>query len=375
MKINKRLFDFILDKPSLLNFLLKVSNFDNIPVVQNCRNKVLAKAIEGIYSAGETLESAEIRMSKLEDKNVGVILNYAMEAGKTINFQAKFYFIAGKDGIKLMESEYHKILACLKNHRLSCVALKPTALISVEKILYLSELMKNENYGDVDLGKLLNNSELEKIAEPFLSLSKKAAEIGSKILIDAEQSNLQPGVDLLALYLMKNFNLNSRALIYNTYQLYLKDSPLRLNEHKKWLSTNHAQFAAKIVRGAYLTYEKNNQEQVHPNYRICYSKCEVDQNYNKLLRELVLSGDSALVVATHNIKSLEILKTVVNHNQSIKNRNSIEYAFLMGFGDKIEELAKGLRCLEYVPYGPTEVKIPYLIRRLEENISIFMNKK
>ena len=90
MKINKRLFDFILDKPSLLNFLLKVSNFDNIPVVQNCRNKVLAKAIEGIYSAGETLESAEIRMSKLEDKNVGVILNYAMEAGKTINFQAKF---------------------------------------------------------------------------------------------------------------------------------------------------------------------------------------------------------------------------------------------------------------------------------------------
>ena len=51
-----------------------------------------------------------------------------------------------------MESEYHKILACLKNHPTSCVALKPTALIPVKEILKLSELLRNENYNSINLG-------------------------------------------------------------------------------------------------------------------------------------------------------------------------------------------------------------------------------
>lgn len=273
-----------------------------------------------------------------------------------------------------MESEYHKILGCLKNHERSCVALKPTALIPAEKILFLSDLMKREVYTEIDLDNLLNNSELDKIAEPFSKLSKKAVEIGTKILIDAEQSNLQPGVDLLALFLMRKFNQNAKAHIYNTYQLYLRDGPLRLQKHKQWITTQNACFAAKIVRGAYLTYEQNVQGTVHPNYKICSSKSEVDHNYNTALRNLVFDNSSSVIVATHNLDSLKLLKSALSEKNSNRS-NNIEYAFLMGFGEKIEGLAKGLRCLEYVPYGPSEVKIPYLIRRLEENVNIFMNKK
>ncbi len=81
MKINKHLFDFLLNRPSLLSSLLKVSNFEKIPALQKSRDKLLAKAIEGIYTAGETLVSAEVRIKELEQKQVGVILNYAMEAG------------------------------------------------------------------------------------------------------------------------------------------------------------------------------------------------------------------------------------------------------------------------------------------------------
>lgn len=83
MKINKQLFNFVLNRPSLLSVLLKVSNFEKVPLIQNQRNKLLARAIEGIYSAGETLESAEDRINELEKKKVGVILNYAMEAGNS----------------------------------------------------------------------------------------------------------------------------------------------------------------------------------------------------------------------------------------------------------------------------------------------------
>lgn len=279
-------------------------------------------------------------------------------------------FIAGDDGIRLMESEYHKIMDCLKNHNLSCVALKPTALISAEKILYLSTLMEKENYLNVDLETLLKNSELERIAEPFSKLSEKAVEIGTKILIDAEQSNLQPGVDLLALFLMKQFNRNHSSHIYNTYQLYLKDSPLRLEKHKLWTESKNARFAAKLVRGAYLSYEQNIKEKVHPNYKICASKIEVDHNYNSTMRKLILNGRSSLIVATHNLESVKLLKSILTEKS-----DDIEYAFLMGFGDKVKDLTKGLRCLEYVPYGPSEVKIPYLLRRLEENIQIFNSEK
>jgi predicted RNase H-like HicB family nuclease len=92
MKINKQLFDFILGKPRLLNVLLKFSNFEKFPLLQRGRNKLLAKAIEGIYSAGETLESAEIRMMELERENIGIILNYAMEAGKLIKIVKDIIF-------------------------------------------------------------------------------------------------------------------------------------------------------------------------------------------------------------------------------------------------------------------------------------------
>ena len=85
MIINKRLFDFVLNRPSLLNVFLKLINFEKIPLLHNKRNQILAHAIEGIYSAGESLESAECRIKELEKENKGVILNYAMEAGNKIN--------------------------------------------------------------------------------------------------------------------------------------------------------------------------------------------------------------------------------------------------------------------------------------------------
>lgn len=373
MKINKQIFEIILNRPKFLNFFLRLSNFENYPYIQNLRNKILAKAIEGIYSAGETLASAERRIEELEQRNIGVILNYAMEAGKYNHLIIILMFLAGSNGIKVMEAEYYNILSCLKNHSLSCIALKPTALIQEDKILYLSELMKNEFYdSNINLDNILSNSEIEKIAEPFCKLSQKAIEINSKILIDAEQSNLQPGVDLLVMFLMKKFNRNSKAYIYNTYQLYLKDSPSRIEKHKKWIETNNAHFAAKLVRGAYLSFEKSSKAQIHRNYTICSSKADVDASYNDILKRLILDGTSSLVVATHNLESYNLLKSLLNQT---KQTNLIEYAFLMGFGDKIRQPADDIRCLEYVPYGPSKVKIPYLLRRLEENVSIFQNNK
>lgn len=84
--INSILFKIIFDRPRLLRTALSASNFENYPKLQKFRNVCIAKAIEGIYSAGETLDSAKAHMVALENNsNIGAILNYAMEAGKTLS--------------------------------------------------------------------------------------------------------------------------------------------------------------------------------------------------------------------------------------------------------------------------------------------------
>ncbi len=269
-----------------------------------------------------------------------------------------------------MEKEYYKILDVLKDHPKSCVALKPTSLIDPAEILELSQKVCNLNYENINLTQIIDCCNVERIANPFMRLTEKAIADGTRILIDAEQSNLQPGVDILACYLMSKFNHPNKSHIYNTYQLYLKDSPKRLFAHKLWLEQRSSKMAAKIVRGAYLSYEAPMQSQVHPNYRLCTSKNEVDKNYNDTVSILVGEDRSDLVVASHNVASILNVRNILEAKTILDS--NIEFGYLMGFGDRIRSVLDGsYKFLEYVPYGPVEVKIPYLLRRLEENISIF----
>jgi hypothetical protein len=80
--INRRIFDYVLTRPKLLKQLLRVSDFSYWPQLQTLRNEVIAKAIEGIYSAGTTLDDAERHISGLERQDIHSIINFAMEAGK-----------------------------------------------------------------------------------------------------------------------------------------------------------------------------------------------------------------------------------------------------------------------------------------------------
>lgn len=98
-----------------------------------------------------------------------------------------------------------------------------------------------------------------------------AAEQGDvPLLIDAEQTWFQSAIDYLSLSFMPEYN-SKKAIIYNTYQMYLKDALPRLKldlgapllaqwpsahisytEHAERARKGNYKFGAKLVRGAYM---------------------------------------------------------------------------------------------------------------------------
>ena len=89
------------------------------------------------------------------------------------------------------------------------------------------------------------------------ALAALAADLGVRIMIDAEHSYFQPAIDHVTLQLQRRYNTNKdRALVYNTYQCYLKDTPRKLAKHIALAEREGWHFACKLVRGAYLHLER-----------------------------------------------------------------------------------------------------------------------
>jgi proline dehydrogenase len=68
-------------------------------------------------------------------------------------------------------------------------------------------------------------------------------------------------------------------------------------------------------------------------------------------------------MGTHNVNSAERAKQIIDRRGLTKQ--SVGFGQLKGFSDSLTySLAdQGYMVLKYLPYGPTEYLIPYLIRR------------
>jgi proline dehydrogenase len=221
---------------------------------------------------------------------------------------------------------------------------------------------------------------MERMFDRVYCLAEEAARVGTRLLIDAEQTRFQPAIDNLVWNLQRKYNATSVSefpVIYNTYQCYLKDSLSRLQTDLERSERYGFHFGAKLVRGAYMESERALATTLNYPSPIHDTIDDTHTSYNGAVQFLLKHAKSTgkrveLVVASHNQESVEKAIAAMNEIGIDRRGPTISFAQLYGMMDHLTfNLGlHGYRAYKYVPYGPVKLVMPYLIRRANENSSI-----
>ena len=185
----------------------------------------------------------------------------------------------------------------------------------------------------------------------------------TKLFIDAEDNDNNSKYQEMVNQLVFDYNTNSN-LIYKTYQMYRIDSLETLNNDMKLFIKYNKYFSCKLVRGAYWNseYEGGN---------LFTKKIDTDNSYNQAILNIYNSqytDKTKIVLATHNKFSAE-LGVLLN-----KDVNIFEFAHLQGMRENYYNKLNIINNIDsvhvYIPYGPYTKMIPYLVRRLYENVDM-----
>jgi len=212
----------------------------------------------------------------------------------------------------------------------------------------------------------------EKLLKRLDNICKRAHDLKVGIMIDAEESWMQITMDKLVDDMMACYNKNA-VIVYNTFQMYRKDKLDFLKaSHEKAMSNNYL-LGAKLVRGAYMDKERNYATENKIPDVINPDKKSTDQMYNDGLEFCVENYKTvASVCASHNQKSNLFQANLIDQKGLDKKHPHFNFCQLLGMSDNITfNLATaGFNVAKYLPYGPLDEVIPYLIRRAKENSSV-----
>lgn len=214
------------------------------------------------------------------------------------------------------------------------------------------------------------------------TIANHARSAGVRVMVDAEQSYFQPAVRRLTMEMMRLFNRES-AVIFNTYQCYLKNAQEHLHHDLKQASLENFFFGAKLVRGAYIEQERSRASALGYEDPICSDYDATSRMYescvDEVLRSVVIHpvGRVAVMMATHNEDTIRFILKRMEEFGVHPEKRIICFGQLFGMCDHISfNLSNaGYSVYKYVPYGPVEEVLPYLSRRALENGSMLSKTK
>lgn len=232
-----------------------------------------------------------------------------------------------------------------------------------------------ELYEKVSLNKALTKEETaawERVRQRFIACCDLAQKKGMKLLIDAEESWIQPAINLIVEEMMGLYNRET-AIVHTTAQMYLKEKLSYLKVLKDKAEAEGFIAGVKLVRGAYMEKEREVAEARGWSNPICSSKEVTDNNFDQAWKFILENlTHFSLYFGSHNEKSTYAIIACMAENQIPKDHPQLWFGQLYGMSDHISfNLAHhGYKASKYLPFGPVKDVLPYLIRRAEENTSV-----
>ncbi|KAM0323750.1 hypothetical protein ACHAQA_008687 [Verticillium albo-atrum] len=87
-------------------------------------------------------------------------------------------------------------------------------------------------------------------------ICRRARSKNARVIIDAESQHYQKGIFLAGMQLAHIFNRDGFARVYNTYQAYLKSTPITIDIHLQQAAEAGFTLGLKLVRGAYMASDE-----------------------------------------------------------------------------------------------------------------------
>ena len=315
-------------------------------------NGIIRNTIYKHFVGGTSIEDCARTIEKLAARNVGAILDFAVEGEE----RDELFDATCAEVIRTVEFAQH-------NKNVPFSAFKITGIGRFDLLAKVSE------------GAALTDeetAEYRRVYDRVESIFKRGYELGVPVLIDAEHTWIQPVLDDLVMEMMAKYN-QEKAIVQNTYQMYRHDAIERLKQHHREALAGGFKFGLKIVRGAYMELERARAAEMGYPSPIQPDKPATDHDFDEIIRYFVDNIDTInFMVATHNENSSQLLAQLIDERGLPHNHPHIYFSQLYGMSDHLTfNLAeKGYNVVKYVPYGEVKTMMPYLFRRAEENTSV-----
>lgn len=316
-------------------------------------NWIIKRTLYKHFCGGTSIKDSMRVVNKLHSNNIKTILDYAVE---------------GEESEKRFDATANEIMRTIEvahdnKNEIPFSVFKITGVGSFDLMAKVSnnEILTQDEV--ISLGKLM-----KRVNDIF----KLGYELKVPVMIDAEQSWIQPMLDDLVLNMMRKYN-KDHAIVQNTYQMYRHDRLEVIKEHHKISQEENFKFGLKIVRGAYMEVERERALQKGYPSPIQPNKEATDKDFDDIIRYFVDNVDTiSFMIATHNEESTQLLVSLIEEKQLPHDHPHIYFSQLYGMSDHItyNVAKKGFNVVKYMPYGEVKTMLPYLIRRAEENSSV-----
>ncbi|HXB29557.1 MAG TPA: proline dehydrogenase family protein [Puia sp.] len=330
---------------------------------------LIRKTIFSQFVGGETLGQTAPVAKKLSAYHVQAILDYGVEGGNN-----------GEAGFDQACNEFIRVINYAASQpNIPFISIKVTGFARFELLEKLDHSL------DLSPGPLMKryaaalagfteeeSAEWERVRKRMQKICVQASAKNVGVLVDAEETWIQDPVDVLSIQMMQIFN-KENVTVYNTVQLYRHDRLSFLKDMLEAAILKDFVLGVKLVRGAYMEKERARAQEKKYASPIQTDKEATDRDYNAGVAFCIDHIENiASIIASHNdysnLRATEILR---EKGLSFSNPH-IHFSQLYGMSDNITfNLAKaGCSVSKYLPFGPIEEVVPYLMRRAEENSSL-----